>query len=1039
MNSDNGHVISMKDIPLKADRSVLESKWPPFPRAISVLTPKHLIDAQADLVRQLCAAIPFSDEEVECYLMPVIWNLACFVHLLPASAHHHHRGLGGLFGHSLEVALFSAQTAKNKIFDFKARPEDAYANKSRWILACALAGLIHDVGKAVLDIRVYSDKGAWNPATGSITEWAQREGIKEYFLSMKEDREHNKHEQASLAYARVMIPKRTYLFLSKTGNPKIEEELHAAISGQREETLVGEVLGLADQLSVKLDNQRQGQIDPREKLVTTPLADAIVAAMRTLIKEGTWAVNTKKGSVWVTTQGCFIDWHDVSDITRVLAAENITSVPHDNGAMADVLLTEGLIEGALKTFSSDERFWPVVPFVSKERTYTCVKFRVPVRLMGTSAYEPIPVYIPKVPMLEKDALAWKEAYGFDPSEREHQPDEDEEYLDTLVDEAKQLKQFPTGYSESLVGFFTSDGENLTPDMTEACSAADLAFIDALNDLPFEDCSTSDEAADTSVAKSDVQPEQTNAGKKASKESSTDANEKDGKNGKPEGADEAKPYSPAEVTAVDLRLKIVKNGVKGERDSQTLEHPSSVLERSSVSSTDSVHEGDGGNSDQGTQGMQGIQGLQGNKRNVDQPTAVKVEPAPSSTLKANSESLNDTTHVLGKQLSVGIVQEEPIDHMDPAYAALFGALKPSVPKNHKRKKKKGKGNLNGQLNANEAETSNPNDASVALTNDAQNESMPMAKGEEKAKAKVNVKANDMPTALDMPKGEKTQIMPAGINGAVPLSSSSCSGESESMPSPIRASNETANAQDESASLFELNSQASSSEQSEQPIQANEAASVENKGDELDERNEDVALDVDGDADDNLYEHLYDTSHEVRNGFADLPFEDMMDEVLDDTVPNLVQRESQCKYTYTSEAEAEEEIENESFFLAEGHKPLAGEKVAKGSASDGVQPIEPHILISTVEDIRNAHQHPRDRAAALITAVKSQLLAKNGDLLPDPVWKNALGVATSDKGFTRAMMSLVIPVPVMVGLLRRFQPSPKLIWDREEGKLHLKIDK
>lgn len=395
MDSDAGHIVSIADLPLKSDSSVLDSRWPPFPRAVQVLSPKHLINAQAELVRNLCSAIPLSDDEVERYLMPVVWNLACFVHLLPASAHHHHRGLGGLFGHSLETAIFAAQTAKNKIFDYKAKPEDAYMNKARWILACALAGLTHDVGKAVLDIRVYSDKGTWHPTTGSITEWCRAKGISAYYVAMNEDREHNKHEQASLAYARVIIPRRTYLYLSQTGNSKIEEELHAAINGQREGCLVGEILGEADSLSVKLDERRQGTIDPRDKLVTTPLADAIVKAMRSLIKEGTWKINTQDGNVWLTTQGCFIDWSDVSDITKVLAAEGVKSVPHDNSAMASMLLTEGLIEAAPGTVSPDERFWSVCPFILKDRTITGVKFRVPVRLIGSVAsYAAMPVYIP---------------------------------------------------------------------------------------------------------------------------------------------------------------------------------------------------------------------------------------------------------------------------------------------------------------------------------------------------------------------------------------------------------------------------------------------------------------------------------------------------------------------------------------------------------------------------------------------------------------------------------------------------------------------
>ena len=72
MDSDAGHIVSIADLPLKSDSSVLDSRWPPFPRAVQVLSPKHLINAQAELVRNLCSAIPLSDDEVERYLMPAV-------------------------------------------------------------------------------------------------------------------------------------------------------------------------------------------------------------------------------------------------------------------------------------------------------------------------------------------------------------------------------------------------------------------------------------------------------------------------------------------------------------------------------------------------------------------------------------------------------------------------------------------------------------------------------------------------------------------------------------------------------------------------------------------------------------------------------------------------------------------------------------------------------------------------------------------------------------------------------------------------------
>ena len=57
MDSDAGHIVSIADLSLKSDSSVLDSRWPPFPRAVQVLSPKHLINAQAELVRNLCSVL----------------------------------------------------------------------------------------------------------------------------------------------------------------------------------------------------------------------------------------------------------------------------------------------------------------------------------------------------------------------------------------------------------------------------------------------------------------------------------------------------------------------------------------------------------------------------------------------------------------------------------------------------------------------------------------------------------------------------------------------------------------------------------------------------------------------------------------------------------------------------------------------------------------------------------------------------------------------------------------------------------------------
>lgn len=885
MNSDAGHIVSIADLPLKSDSSVLDSRWPPFPRAVQVLSPKHLINAQAELVRNLCSAIPLSDDEVERYLMPVVWNLACFVHLLPASAHHHHRGLGGLFGHSLETAIFAAQTAKNKIFDYKAKPEDAYMNKARWILACALAGLTHDVGKAVLDIRVYSDKGTWHPTMGSITEWCRAKGISAYYVAMNEDREHNKHEQASLAYARVIIPRRTYLYLSQTGNSKIEEELHAAINGQREGCLVGEILGEADSLSVKLDERRQGTIDPRDKLVTTPLADAIVKAMRSLIKEGTWKINTQDANVWLTTQGCFIDWSDVSDITKVLAAEGVKSVPHDNSAMASMLLTEGLIEAAPGTVSPDERFWSVCPFILKDRTITGVKFRVPVRLIGSVAsYAAMPVYIPNQPMLEADAKAWLSAYGFDPASDENEQVEEEDYLNQLME---SVAAAPAAYQTPNVGYYTKDEEDHS-DLISALLPPVDPDMDMLDD-PALDIGVPSEAIaniENQVLQSDFCDEE--AWEAVGETRCTQEDEVP-----PEPVDSHQ-VEPRESTPIESNPEASN---EAPQDSSRTEEEQNESNESQPSGKASGNSG----------------------KKVQQNPAVIVDVTPALKIE---EDIEPTA------AQPVVVKPEDVEM-------------PEAPKGYQK--------------------------------------------------------------LDVSEDAFARLLPGGARKK----------RSRKKEHPSAQAGESANRIESNRgnARIDSNPQSTRSEESVKPEAAGEIASVV-EIEEIEEpvpeppADEDIPAGIDA----------------VAAAEDEAEKEDKTQSTPEVTVPARAQRAQ------------------EPSFPAEGARIASVEPNASKPKQEEKASAKETPLTETVKVIAaKCGSNHRQAAKELMNEMKRQMLNRRGDLLTSQIWKNIVGFVTDDKGFKAAMEALHISLPVMTMELMKYQPMPKLEWDREEGKMHLKIEK
>jgi conjugal transfer pilus assembly protein TraI len=70
-------------------------RYPPFLRGLPVAAPARIVATQANLIAQLQDGLAFTDARFTVLVRPVVERYAAFVHLLPASESHHHRGAGG--------------------------------------------------------------------------------------------------------------------------------------------------------------------------------------------------------------------------------------------------------------------------------------------------------------------------------------------------------------------------------------------------------------------------------------------------------------------------------------------------------------------------------------------------------------------------------------------------------------------------------------------------------------------------------------------------------------------------------------------------------------------------------------------------------------------------------------------------------------------------------------------------------------------------------------------------------------------------------
>ena len=485
--TDGAPVLTIRDLPEKSLASVPEARWPPFPRAVEAVSSRDIINSQAELIRSLCRVTPLSEKEIDAVLLPCIVSLAEFVHLLPASQYDHHMGTGGLFGHSLEVAYYAVNGAKSRIFDVTESPEKAHLNRARWILAAALCGLVHDIGKAVTDMVITSesDQDVWYPRQETLAHWLRRKHLSSYYVAWKQNRENNRHQTASVEFAHEVIPQATYAFLSAAGNFRIEQEIRDAVlnsTNARGHPLC-ELLSMADVYSCKVDKERKKGLDPKTFYVSSPVAESVVDGLRDLIRNGTWKVNEPGGRVFVTTAGCFVVWTNLDDLINTLVAKGIKAVPREPNVLADVLIDHNVALPPPEDLSTtDGRYWSICPICSANGFLTTLRVDDAKRLY-VSGMPPVPIVamVRGMDLSEEDKAAWVARNGSLPvTKKPEEVAEEDAYLASLMATAEQeakAAEENAAESDDLYSWFDlMPAEDLPDDEEEAAEEAPTAPV-----------------------------------------------------------------------------------------------------------------------------------------------------------------------------------------------------------------------------------------------------------------------------------------------------------------------------------------------------------------------------------------------------------------------------------------------------------------------------------------------------------------------------------------------------------------------------------
>jgi Putative helicase len=233
------------------------------------------------------------DMQVRALAERLLGRFAKTVGDLPASADHHHSGPGGLYQHSLEVALKTLEEFEGNII-MERRPDgsvDSFRssrNRPRWQYAAFIAALCHDLGK-LFDLEVRGKGETWCPIHEPYCDFGRR--TKAPLASWRPDREHGTHAQFSPVLLDEVMSCENYAYL---GRPRFKHLVSCLAEGHSKAaaSLLSQMVSRGDQASVEAAQPAiSGQPESKVGL--------LLSTFQELITSGEMGVNSAGAQVYV--------------------------------------------------------------------------------------------------------------------------------------------------------------------------------------------------------------------------------------------------------------------------------------------------------------------------------------------------------------------------------------------------------------------------------------------------------------------------------------------------------------------------------------------------------------------------------------------------------------------------------------------------------------------------------------------------------------------------------------------------------------------
>lgn len=325
-------------------------RYPPFQRGWPARVPGTvLLQPHKVTLQKLSSGVRMPNRGFDRLLLPVFEGVAEFVHLLPASQSHHHRGPGGLLAHSLEVAMFAFNSCKCTSFDYALYPAQRLVRENRWYVAAVLAALMHDLGKVLSDVVVADEMGDrhWDPMGPSIPVWAAEHDIDRYYLSWTPNR-HGIHRDLAATLIARFLPQELLIWLRAEG-ADIYTEMVNAMSGREGDKALALIVSKCDSKSVELDMQKHGGDASRQFGMGSgvPIPALVLDTMIHFLATKTWRINEPGQRVWIIGGEVYVVWsQSAAEVAEYLHSQGVKAIPRSADVLGGILLDHGVVAKA---------------------------------------------------------------------------------------------------------------------------------------------------------------------------------------------------------------------------------------------------------------------------------------------------------------------------------------------------------------------------------------------------------------------------------------------------------------------------------------------------------------------------------------------------------------------------------------------------------------------------------------------------------------------------------------------------------------------